>query len=176
MKHGTKYQSKQEKVFSIWFLVMSVRKILETFIRFFPSSFNRKYVHTIACTVVFVQPYPGRNATCPLSRCSKNDGPRGRFYCISTVSCKGSVCVEVLTIFYGIQVSSWCLAEKINSWPKLTLNTWTKPCKNYGILDLYEIYGPRIHKVQTLTTKDCKGPQTNMPENVGSIKTSKNEK
>ena len=26
-------------------------------------------------------------------------------------------------------------------------------------------------QVQTLTTKDCKGPQTNMPENVGSIKT-----
>ena len=43
-----------------------------------------------------------RNATCPLSSCSnKNDGPRGRFNCISTVSCKGSVCVEVLTIFYG---------------------------------------------------------------------------
>ena len=46
--------------------------------------------------------YPGRIATCPLSSCSnKNDGPRGRFYCISTVSCKGSVCVEVLTNFYG---------------------------------------------------------------------------
>ena len=46
--------------------------------------------------------YPGRNATCPLSSCSnKNDGPRGRFNCISTVSCKGSVCVEVLTSFYG---------------------------------------------------------------------------
>ena len=28
-----------------------------------------------------------------------------------------------------------------------------------------------IIQVQTLTTKDCKGPQTNMPENVGSIKT-----
>ena len=43
-----------------------------------------------------------RNATCPLSSCSnKNDGPRGRFNCISTVSCKGSVCVEVLTSFYG---------------------------------------------------------------------------
>ena len=41
--------------------------------------------------------------TCPLSSCSnKNDGPRGRFNCISTVSCKGSVCVEVLTIFYGM--------------------------------------------------------------------------
>ena len=25
--------------------------------------------------------------------------------------------------------------------------------------------------VQILTTKDCKGPQTNMPKNVGSIKT-----
>ena len=76
---------------------------------FLPSSFNRKYVHTVACTVVFVGPahfvfnaYPGRNATCPLSSCSnKNDGPRGRFNCISTVSCKGSVCVEVLTSFYG---------------------------------------------------------------------------
>ena len=25
--------------------------------------------------------------------------------------------------------------------------------------------------VQTLSTKDCKGPQTNMPKNVGSMKT-----
>ena len=58
--------------------------------------------------VVFVEPahfvfnaYPGRNATCPCSSCSnKNDGPRGRFNCISTVACKGSVCVEVLTSFY----------------------------------------------------------------------------
>ena len=70
---------------------------------FFPSSFKRKYVHTVACTVVFVGPahfvfnaYPSRNASCPLSSCSnKNDGPRGRFNCISTVSYKGSVCVEV---------------------------------------------------------------------------------
>ena len=88
---------------------MSLRKILETFVRFFPSSFNRKYVHTVACTVLFVGPahfvfnaYPGRSATCPLSSCSnKKDGPRGRFNCSSTVSCKGSVCVEVLTSFYG---------------------------------------------------------------------------
>ena len=50
---------------------------------FFPSSFNRKYVHKVACTVVFVEPalfvfnaYPVRNANCPLSSCSnKNDGP-----------------------------------------------------------------------------------------------------
>ena len=61
---------------------MSVTKILETFIRSFPSSFNRKYVHMVAYTVVFVGPahfdfnaYPGRNATCLLSSCSnKNDG------------------------------------------------------------------------------------------------------
>ena len=67
---------------------------------FFPSSFNRKYVHTIACTVVFFfNAYPGRNATCPLSSCSnKNDGPCGRFNCISIVACKGSVRVEVLTV------------------------------------------------------------------------------
>ena len=67
---------------------------------FFPSSFNRKYVHTIACTVVFFfNAYPGRNATCPLSSCSnKNDGPCGRFNCISIVACKGFVCVEVLTV------------------------------------------------------------------------------
>ena len=26
-------------------------------------------------------------------------------------------------------------------------------------------------EIQTFTTKDCKGPQTNMPENVGSVKT-----
>ena len=76
---------------------------------FFPSFFNRKYVHTVACTAVFVGPascrfnaYPGRIFSCPLSSCcNKNDGPRGRFNCISTVSCKGSVCVEVLTNFYG---------------------------------------------------------------------------
>ena len=28
-----------------------------------------------------------------------------------------------------------------------------------------------FNEVQTLATKDCKGPQTNMPKNVGSIKT-----
>ena len=64
------------------FLVMSLTKILETFKRSFPSSFNRKYVHTVACTVVFVgaahfvcNVYPGRKATCPLSSFSnKNDG------------------------------------------------------------------------------------------------------
>ena len=60
------------------FPVMSLTKILETFIRSFPSSFNKKYVHTVACTVVFVGParfvcnaYPGRNATCLLC---KDDG------------------------------------------------------------------------------------------------------
>ena len=73
-----------------------------------PSSVNRKYVHTVACTVVFVGParfvcnaYLGRNATCPLSSCSnKNDGHAVAltdFYRF----CKGSVCVEVLTSFYG---------------------------------------------------------------------------
>ena len=78
---------------------MSLRKILEIFIHFLPSSFNKKYVHTVASTVVSLGPahfvfnaYPGRNATCPLSSYSnKNNGPRGRFNCISTA----------LTSFYG---------------------------------------------------------------------------
>ena len=26
-------------------------------------------------------------------------------------------------------------------------------------------------QIQTLTTRDCNGPQTNMPKNVGSVKT-----
>ena len=67
------------------FLVMSFTKILEPFIGFFLSSgVNRKCVHTVACTVIFVGPagrhfvfkaHPGRNATWPLSSCSnKNDG------------------------------------------------------------------------------------------------------
>ena len=36
---------------------MSLGKILEPFLGFFPSSgVNRKYVHTLACTVVYVGP------------------------------------------------------------------------------------------------------------------------
>ena len=66
---------------------------------------GRLYGHlckTRASCVQRLSAYPGRKATCPLSSCSnKNDGPRCRFNCISIVSCKGSVCVEVLTSFYG---------------------------------------------------------------------------
>ena len=72
---------------------------------FFSSSFNTKYVHTVAYKVVgpahFVfNAYPGGNATCPLSSCSnkKRWSTRSR----STVSCKGSVCVDVLTSFYVV--------------------------------------------------------------------------
>ena len=56
------------------FLVMPLRKIRENFIGFFSSSFERKYVHTfvhtVACTIVFVGPagfvfnaYAGRTKT-----------------------------------------------------------------------------------------------------------------
>ena len=45
-----------------------------------------------------------------------------------------------------------------------------------GIIDsrreiLAKIFNKKHYTLQTLTTKDCKGPQTNMPKNVGSIKT-----
>ena len=149
MKHGTKYQSKQEKVFSTWFLVTSLRKILKTFIRLFPSSFNRKYVHTVACTVVFVGPahfvfndYPGRNATCPLS--NKNGGPRGRFNLISTV-CKGSVCVAVLTSFYG----RFFVEE--GQFIRYTPSTWAA---------IFFIYWPRLALARFVFRKSTSLPET----------------
>ena len=37
------------------FPVMSLTKILETFIRSFPSSFNRKYVHMVTWTVTLIR-------------------------------------------------------------------------------------------------------------------------
>ena len=90
------------------FLVMSLRKILETFIGFFSPSFKRKYVHTFvhtaACTVVFVGPAGFVfNATCPLSfqLFQQKRWSRGRLNCISMLACKGPVCVAVLTNFYG---------------------------------------------------------------------------
>ena len=55
VKRGTKYQSKQEKVCSTRFPVMSLTKILETFIRSFRSSFNRKYIHMVTWTVTLIR-------------------------------------------------------------------------------------------------------------------------
>ena len=40
-----------------------------------------------------------------------------------------------------------------------------------GLMTLFQCGKKKPYKVQTLTTKDCKGPQTNMTKNVGSIKT-----
>ena len=86
---------------------MSLRKTLETLIRFFHSPFNTKYAHAVVCTVVFVGPadfvfnaYPGRYLSSfqlfQLKRWSTRS-----LNCISTFSCKRSVCVQVLTSFYG---------------------------------------------------------------------------
>ena len=88
--------------------------------------------------------YPGRIATCPLSSCSnKNDGPRGRFNCISTVSCKGSVFAEVLTNFYGrFFVEEGQLIKYTPSTPSLHLGSHffhllTPP--RFGALNLPEV-------------------------------------
>ena len=37
------------------FPVMSLTKILETFVRSFPSSFNRKYAHMVTWTVTLIR-------------------------------------------------------------------------------------------------------------------------
>ena len=95
------------------FLVMSLRKILETVIGFFSSSFKRKYVHTfvhtVACTVVVLGPtgfafnaYAGRKyCFSSFQLFQKKRWWRSRFNCISMIACKGPVCVAVLTSFYG---------------------------------------------------------------------------
>ena len=83
---------------------MSLRKILETFIRFFPSSFNRKYVHTVACTVGILS-----STLIPAAMLlvlfpavpTKTMVHAVALTVFLTVSCKGSVCVAVLTSFYG---------------------------------------------------------------------------
>ena len=115
MKCGTKYQSSRKRCVPQdsrlpGHVLDKINGNLYTFFSqgSFPSSFNRKYVHTIACTVVFVGParfvcnaYPGRNATCPLSSCSnKNDG-HAVALTIFTVACKGPFCVDVFSSFYG---------------------------------------------------------------------------
>ena len=121
---------------------MSLRKILETFIRFFSFLFQQKirphgrlYGRLCRTRAFCVQrlSYPGRNATCPLSSCSnKNDGSRGRFNCISTVSCKGSVCVEVLTSSYGrffVEEGQFIkYTPCTSSLPRICLHSHTRRC------------------------------------------------
>ena len=92
---------------------MSLRKILETVIGFFSSSFKRKYVHTfvhtVACTVVVLGPtgfafnaYAGRKyCFSSFQLFQQKRWSRSRFNCISMIACKGPVCVAVLTSFYG---------------------------------------------------------------------------
>ena len=67
-------------MFPTWCLVMSLRKNTRNLHRFFPSSFKKKYVPTVACAVVFLGPAgfvfnacPGCDATCPLSSCSNQN-------------------------------------------------------------------------------------------------------
>ena len=107
MKCKTKYQSSRKRC-----VPKIPGHVLENNTRnlygFFSSSFKIKYVHTfvhtVACTVVFVGPAGfGFNATCPLSfqLFQRNRWSRGRFNCISTLACKLPVCVAFLTNFYG---------------------------------------------------------------------------
>ena len=85
-----------------------------------PSSVNRKYVHTVACTVVFVGParfvcngYPGRNATCPISSCSnKNDGHEVALTDFYPVSIK-----------YGLRTADYGLRTGYKKWTRCKTRT-----------------------------------------------------
>ena len=56
-------------------------------------------------------------------------------------------------------------------WPLRSLIIYQKlePIINSNLMSVS--VGRNSGILQTLTTKDCKGPQTNMPKNVRSIKT-----
>ena len=56
-------------------------------------------------------------------------------------------------------------------WPLRSLIIYQKlePIINSNLMSVS--VGLNSGILQTLTTKDCKGPQTNMPKNVGSINT-----
>ena len=63
-------------------------------------------------------------------------------------------------------LSHMSLSEKIKQTNKIIYNA---QISMYDLTKFCETEG--IFQGQTLTTKDCKGPQTNMPKKVGSIKT-----
>ena len=54
---------------------------------------------------------------------------------------------------------------------KTNLNNMDKTMQKLQHIGSMKDLRPKNYKVQTLITRDCKGPQTNMPKNVGSIKT-----
>ena len=66
---------------------------------------------------------------------------------------------------------SWCLAEKIKKIGQNQAQNMDRTMQELQHIGSKRDLRPKIYKVQTLTTRDCKGPQTNMRENVGSIKT-----
>ena len=81
------------------------------------------------------------------------------------LSAKSLALLRLSVNFYQLR-----LTKKFDRQRQYATPQFPHPLSSGKSVKLY-LYGPRIHKVQTLTTKDCKGPQTNMPENVGSIKT-----
>ena len=136
---------------------MSLRKILETFIRFFPSSFNRKYVHTVACTVGILS-----STLIPAAMLlvlfpavpTKTMVHAVALTVFLTVSCKGSVCVAVLTSFYGrFFVEEGQFINSTSSlhlcrhfficWRRLALAQWNRESESSGSQPVYRKLFPR---------------------------------
>ena len=88
------------------------------------------------------------------------------------IFCKTSLSVKVNCTFLQkiTRLAQNLPKAKINSSIKKRLSLW-----DFSRFTLIKLRQQKWRKcfqnVQTLTTKDCKGPQTNMPKNVGSIKT-----
>ena len=96
-----------------WFLVMPLRKILKNLCRFFSFLFQEKirphvrphgrlYGRLCRTRGFCVQRLCGpQYYLSSFQLFQQKRWSRGRFNCISTLACKGPVCVAVLTSFYG---------------------------------------------------------------------------
>ena len=66
---------------------------------------------------------------------------------------------------------SKCHVRKENvGWTKPSLDSWAKPCKNEQHVGSIKFKRPTAPKISNkLIFKQCKGPQTNIPQDVGRI-------
>ena len=69
-------------------------------------------------------------------------------------------------VFWGarVQVSSWCLAEKIKNWPKPTYRTWTKNMQELQHIESIQDLRPQKSLVKNIRALWFKPwPRSNMP-------------
>ena len=89
---------------------------------------------------------------------------RNDYFKISSNAPYNLICNIRKLIFYSLRQFFRCLSNDI-----ALKGLFLHHCVVFSLFCVAIV----ISEIQTLTTKDCKGPQTNMPEKVGSIKNEK---